>query len=162
MTKFSTTRLGINLFRHSVLIVLLISLVQSTLAQTKITKEDLNKHKGVKEEFMQRRAEAIAQLRGVTKDQPFDPAKRLAAVQLMERQRAERASAGRAMPDAVWTEIGPNPIPNGQVAAGPQLAVSGRTIAIAVHPTNADIVYVGTAQGGLYRSTNGGTSWTPL
>jgi hypothetical protein len=33
---------------------------------------------------------------------------------------------------------------------------------IAVHPTNENIVYVGTAQGGLYRSLNGGATWTPL
>ena len=42
------------------------------------------------------------------------------------------------------------------------LAVSGRVSAIAVHPGNADIVYVGAAQGGVYRSTNGGTSWTKI
>jgi hypothetical protein len=64
--------------------------------------------------------------------------------------------------DAAWTEIGPNPIPNGQVNNGPQLPVSGRTISIAVHPTNPNIVYVGTAQGGLYRTTDGGTTWVPL
>jgi photosystem II stability/assembly factor-like uncharacterized protein len=33
---------------------------------------------------------------------------------------------------------------------------------IAVHPTNENIVYVGTAQGGLYRTLNGGATWTPL
>ena len=162
MRKFSATKAGINLFRHLTLFILLILLCQSIWAQTNITKEDLARHKGVKEEFMKRRSEAIAQLRGVTKDQPFDPTKRVDAINFMERQRAQRASAGRATPDAVWTEIGPNPIPNGQVGTGPQLAVSGRTISIAVHPTNPDIVYVGTAQGGLYRSTNGGTTWTPL
>ncbi|MBZ5508599.1 MAG: Ig-like domain repeat protein [Acidobacteriia bacterium] len=62
---------------------------------------------------------------------------------------------------APWTPLGPAPIPNGQTTAVSQ-AVSGRVTVIAVHPTNADIVYVGTAQGGLYRSLNGGTSWTPL
>src|SRR6185295_13311906 len=60
-----------------------------------------------------------------------------------------------------WIPLGPNPIPNGQTV-GVQTATSGRTISIAVHPTNPDIVYVGAAQGGLYRSTNGGTNWTPL
>lgn len=42
------------------------------------------------------------------------------------------------------------------------MPVSGRTISIAVHPTNPNIAYVGTAQGGLYRTTDGGTTWTPL
>ncbi|MGH9927732.1 MAG: carboxypeptidase regulatory-like domain-containing protein, partial [Pyrinomonadaceae bacterium] len=119
-----------------------------------------------KEEFMLKRSEAIAALRGVEKDKPFDPTKRIEAIRQMEQQQA-RLVKRPASPEkdsllAAWTEIGPNPIPNGQVISGPQLAVSGRTVAIAVHPTNANIAYVGTAQGGLYRTTDGGTTWTPL
>jgi hypothetical protein len=62
---------------------------------------------------------------------------------------------------APWTPLGPAPIPNGQTTAVSQ-AVSGRVTAIVVHPTNENIVYVGTAQGGLYRSLNGGATWTAL
>jgi MBG domain-containing protein/Big-like domain-containing protein len=62
---------------------------------------------------------------------------------------------------APWTPLGPSPIPNGQTT-GVSQAVSGRVTAIVVHPTNENIVYVGTAQGGLYRSLNGGATWTPL
>lgn len=62
---------------------------------------------------------------------------------------------------APWTPLGPAPIPNGQTTGVIQ-AVSGRVTVIAVHPTNENIVYVGTAQGGLYRSLNGGATWTPL
>ena len=40
--------------------------------------------------------------------------------------------------------------------------MSGRTISIAVHPTNPNTAYVGTANGGLYRTTDGGTIWTAL
>ena len=40
--------------------------------------------------------------------------------------------------------------------------MSGRTISIAVHPTNPNIAFAGTAQGGLYRTLDGGTTWTPL
>ena len=60
-----------------------------------------------------------------------------------------------------WTPLGPAPIPNGQTT-GVSQAVSGRVTVIAVHPTNENIVYVGTAQGGLYRSLNGGATWTAL
>ena len=60
-----------------------------------------------------------------------------------------------------WVFIGPNPIPLGQTQ-GTRVPVSGRTISIAIHPTDPDTVYVGTAQGGLYKSTNGGTNWTKL
>jgi hypothetical protein len=62
---------------------------------------------------------------------------------------------------APWTPLGPAPIPNGQTTGIIQ-AVSGRVTVIAVHPANENIVYVGTAQGGLYRSLNGGATWTPL
>ena len=115
---------------------------------------------------MMRRAEAIGLRRGVDKNHPADPRLRQVAIATMEAQQRRVAS----MPESrerqalttAWTELGPNPIPNGQSVSGPQLAVSGRTVAIAVHPTDPNIVYVGTAQGGLYRSTNGGTTWTPL
>src|SRR5262249_7091307 len=40
--------------------------------------------------------------------------------------------------------------------------VSGRTTAIAVHPGNPDIAYVGTAQGGVYRTLDGGATWTAI
>jgi hypothetical protein len=127
---------------------------------------DFARYKVNKEEFMTRRAESIAELRGLKGDNPVDPMRRIEAIAEMKRQEDRRA----AMPDSdlktelgvAWTELGPNPIPNGQVDNGPQTPVSGRTTAIAVHPSNPDIVYVGTAQGGLYRSINGGTTWTPM
>ncbi|MFN8587856.1 MAG: T9SS type A sorting domain-containing protein [Candidatus Eisenbacteria bacterium] len=59
-----------------------------------------------------------------------------------------------------WTSLGPEPIPNGQTF--PVVPVSGRVTAIAVDPQHADTVYVGTAQGGVYRSFDGGQHWTAL
>jgi hypothetical protein len=112
-----------------------------------------------KEEYLMSRAENISLYRGIEKDKPFDPQLRINGIKEMERQEEFARSFA---PQAAWTEIGPNPIPNGQVVSGAALAVSGRTIAIAVHPTNANIVYVGTANGGLYRTTDGGATWTPL
>ena len=118
------------------------------------------------EEMLEARAEYVGLRRGLDKDHPVDPNLRITAIAQMEKEQNRFA----AMPESTeknslsvaWTEIGPNPIPNGEVVSGPPLAVSGRTIAIAVHPTNPNIVYVGAAQGGLYRSTNGGTTWTPM
>ena len=114
-----------------------------------------------KEDFMLRRAEGIALKRGISKDRPFDPRFRQAAIAQMERQEALEAQMGSPSSFTVWTPLGPAPIPNGQTV-GISTPVSGRTISIAVHPTNPNIVYVGAAQGGLYRSTDGGTTWTPL
>ncbi|WP_247656630.1 hypothetical protein [Maribacter sp. MMG018] len=40
--------------------------------------------------------------------------------------------------------------------------MSGRVTAIDVVTENPDIMYVGTASGGLWKSTSGGTKWTPI
>jgi hypothetical protein len=65
---------------------------------------------------------------------------------------------------ATWVPLGPDSIPNGQTdtTASP---VSGRVSAIAVHPTNSNIVYVGGAQGGVWKTSNALSAtptWTPL
>ncbi|TAL62766.1 MAG: PKD domain-containing protein [Bacteroidetes bacterium] len=51
-----------------------------------------------------------------------------------------------------WTFIGP--------AAVGSMYGAGRLNFIRVHPTNPNILYVGSPSGGLWISTNGGTSWT--
>lgn len=113
-----------------------------------------------KEDFLQKRAEYFSLIRGLSDPESVDPKLRQDALVEMEKKEAERRRisdpAERNFLLAAWNPIGPNPIPNGS------FPWSGRTISIAVHPTNPDIVYVGTAQGGLYRSTDGGTNWTPL
>lgn len=119
-----------------------------------------------KEEFMQVRSEAIALRRGIKEDQLFDPAKRIQGIKQLRTQELARLSMSESNLKSSlltsWTPIGPSPIPNGQVNNGPSTSASGRVVAIAVHPTNPDIAYVGTAQGGLYRTTDGGGSWVPL
>ncbi len=40
--------------------------------------------------------------------------------------------------------------------------MSGRVVALAVEPGNPDVIYVGAASGGLWRSEDGGVTWTPL
>jgi photosystem II stability/assembly factor-like uncharacterized protein len=39
---------------------------------------------------------------------------------------------------------------------------SGRISALAVDPTNSNIVYLGAAQGGVWKTTAGGNTWTAL
>jgi photosystem II stability/assembly factor-like uncharacterized protein len=39
--------------------------------------------------------------------------------------------------------------------------VNGRVKALAVHPTNPDIVYAGAASGGVWKSVDGGQTWDP-
>ena len=89
------------------------------------------------------------------------------AIRQMEKQERALKLSGRSGPKSPlvdttnWVFFGPAPIPLGQTQ-GTRVPVSGRTISIAIHPTDPDTVYVGTAQGGLYKTTNGGTNWTKL
>ncbi|MGD9856788.1 MAG: M36 family metallopeptidase, partial [Planctomycetaceae bacterium] len=59
-----------------------------------------------------------------------------------------------------WAPLGPAPILNAQTPGSED--VSGRLVTIAPHPTDANTIYVGGAHGGVWRTTNGGASWTPL
>src|SRR5947209_17632725 len=58
----------------------------------------------------------------------------------------------------MWSPIGPQPTV-GTFFFG---NTSGRVTALAVDPTNPSIVYLGGAEGGVWKSTDGGTNWTPL
>ena len=117
-----------------------------------------------KEAYLRARGENIDMLRGRLGDDPSEA--RETAIKQMNKQEALMASRVRlglasAVNTTDWTFVGPAPIPMGQTQ-GSRVPVSGRTISIAIHPTDPDTVYVGTAQGGLYKSTNGGTNWTKL
>ncbi|KQC12114.1 MAG: hypothetical protein APR63_03370 [Desulfuromonas sp. SDB] len=47
------------------------------------------------------------------------------------------------------------------IPAGPT-NVGGRITAVAVHPDNLNIIYAGAALGGVFKSTDGGSSWVPI
>ena len=59
---------------------------------------------------------------------------------------------------ANWTAVGPTTIANGNGGYSPGL---GRVNTVAQDPNNASILYVGVPQGGVWKSTNSGVSWTP-
>jgi Bacterial Ig domain/Secretion system C-terminal sorting domain len=55
---------------------------------------------------------------------------------------------------ANWSLVGPQSVPtNGG---------NGRINAVRVHPTNSSILFACSPAGGLWKSTNGGTSWTTI
>lgn len=58
-----------------------------------------------------------------------------------------------------WTEVGPINQPESYPSQPNGL---GRLNAIAFHPTNADIIYVGAPSGGLWKTIDGGKTWVPL
>jgi hypothetical protein len=47
------------------------------------------------------------------------------------------------------------------ISRGPQ-NVGGRTLALLVHPTNNQILFAGSASGGIWKSTNAGATWAPV
>lgn len=56
----------------------------------------------------------------------------------------------------VWAPIGPSPIDQGAISA------NGQVTAIAIHPTNPNIIYIGTAWGGVWLTRDGGDNWQPI
>src|SRR5438132_895305 len=95
---------------------------------------------------------------------------RLNAIRQIDRidaaARARRASRGAAINElslapstdsANWSLIGPRP-----TDAGTSDVTAGRVNAIAIDPRNADVVYIGAAEGGVWKTTDGGSNWTPL
>lgn len=69
-------------------------------------------------------------------------------VEKMESRYADQRSV-----NPFWSSVGPSSVDNNSM---------GRADRIAFHPTDPDIFYVGAPAGGLWRTTNGGSSWTAL
>ncbi len=64
-----------------------------------------------------------------------------------------------------WEALGPQPIANGNTGAVAKPA-SGRATAIALHPnydgTNNRTIFLGTAHGGVWKTTDNGANWMPI
>ena len=97
------------------------------------------------------------QTRGL--EQVADAARlRASAAGELQRARAQ-VDARLAAGGEVWQEIGPSSMDMVDWVMG---RVAGRVNAIAPHPANDDIVYVGSAAGGVWKTTDGGMDWTPV
>jgi photosystem II stability/assembly factor-like uncharacterized protein len=65
-----------------------------------------------------------------------------------------------------WVQLGPMAIPNGQTYSPARVLVTGRISAIAIDrsaldPATPATIYIGSAKGGIWKTTDGGKSWAP-
>jgi hypothetical protein len=76
-------------------------------------------------------------------------------------------SAVTSLNGTVWKPIGPSP--DNQTYQFPPMSgmfftssANGRVSAIAINPNNPNLIYQGAAGGGVWRTIDGGSTWTPL
>lgn len=62
-----------------------------------------------------------------------------------------------------WKQIGPNPISGSNNPNLPSANTSGMVTDIAIDPSGSkdSNIYIGTSAGGVWKTTNGGASWSP-
>lgn len=74
----------------------------------------------------------------------------------IEQRNQLRRDNGFALDAQTWYLLGPTP---GYYFSYSN--ISGRTTTVRYNPTNPSIIYIGAAFGGVWKSTNGGSSWSP-
>lgn len=82
------------------------------------------------------------------------------ASEFMQYQMQKNASRSSSSFSAQWFPAGPSNVPEnytGYLENG-----LGRINCMAFHPTDPQTFFVGVAQGGVWKTTNAGVSWTPL
>ncbi len=88
----------------------------------------------------------------------------IAAISRLDRaarlRRQSNGLSGRlanALDSTTWTSIGPKPTDLGSTRV-----TAGRVNAIAIDPRDNNTVYIGAAEGGVWKTTDGGANWRPL
>ena len=83
---------------------------------------------------------------GETELNPERMAAGIAALRALPRRSVQRSALAASQP---WTNLGPG-------------NVGGRIRSLLIHPGNPDILFAGSVSGGVWRTTDGGASWSPL
>jgi hypothetical protein len=136
-----------NLRRSSLLVCLLAALALPLAAQTD---EGVDREDG-EEDQVEEREKWFRERRQLDVTEGADKLRAAAATATLRQQ------AGRG--GAAWEALGPSPMTMLGWTMG---NVAGRITAIAVHPTDDLILYIGSAAGGVWKTIDGGASWTPV
>ncbi|UXI68056.1 PKD domain-containing protein [Tahibacter amnicola] len=80
-----------------------------------------------------------------------------ASKELVDQQRA--LAPFRRGSGETWAELGPSSMDMVDWTMG---RVAGRLNVVAPHPTDDSTLYIGSAAGGVWKTTNNGISWTPI
>lgn len=97
----------------------------------------------------------LARVNAIAEIQRIDAAARQRRQQLRTASVAD--TVGKTLDAATWTSIGPKPTDGGST-----YVTAGRVNAIAIDPRDNNVVYIGTAEGGVWKTTDGGANWKPL
>jgi photosystem II stability/assembly factor-like uncharacterized protein len=60
-----------------------------------------------------------------------------------------------------WNPVGSGPAVVSSTSPTPPVAYAGRTLAIAINNSSPNIMFIGTANGGIWKSTDSGLNWSP-
>lgn len=72
----------------------------------------------------------------------------------------QKSNSNRLQAKSAWIPLGPDKeVPTYEPRSGHGI---GRVNCVAFHPTNPDILWIGTPGGGVWKTENSGNSWTPL
>ena len=89
--------------------------------------------------------------------EPGDPTEYYRAA---SNQSSQRQGSPNEVQYSAWFPVGPDYVPNN--LTGYMENGIGRINCVAFHPTDINTYYVGVAQGGMWKTSNNGISWTPL
>ncbi|HEV7551890.1 MAG TPA: hypothetical protein VGP65_09410, partial [Candidatus Angelobacter sp.] len=100
-----------------------------------------------------RRLQAVRQLEGM---RAAEQQRRVAPASGIVNQAMVAGAAANPLSTTPWKSIGPSNVTSGGITW------SGRVSAMVVDPRNSLVVYAGAADGGVWKTTNGGQAWTSL
>src|SRR5579872_647399 len=118
--------------------------------------QDIDDHQADREEwFYSQRQYPLAQIPAGARIDAITATRRIEAA--ARRQRPLNPNIPHAIDANNWTLIGPKP-----TGGGTNNITAGRINAIAIDPRDNNTVYIGAAEGGVWKTTDGGATWTPL